>query len=77
MSLMHIVTKKIVGKKGVVRHRVKTRTRAALGLIVTRGATVEKVGGRDQIVMSGDDHGEKWIMQGMFRLFILRVSAQL
>ena len=64
MSLMHMVLKKTVHKRSVVRNKVKSKLKSAVGLIVTRGADVRVVDGKKQIVTTESDDGEKWVMQG-------------
>ena len=63
MSLMSILGKKAAHKSSVVRNRIKSRIKAAIGLIVTRNANVETVGGKDRLVGGAEDKGEKWVMQ--------------
>ncbi|KAI5121921.1 hypothetical protein M0805_000250 [Coniferiporia weirii] len=67
MALMHVVTKK-AHKSSVVRAKMRNRLKTALSLIVTRGATVERVGSgpnaKERLVFGdSEEFGEGWILQ--------------
>lgn len=75
MSLMFIMSKKDLHKSAVVRNRIKTRVKSAIGMVVTCGATVEEAEGTENLVQSDDDNGEKWILQDWTYVFIPSIEV--
>lgn len=62
MSIVHIIPKR-VHKHAVVRSRIRSRMKEALGLIVTRGAEGIMVDGKLKYT-ENDVGAEKWILPG-------------
>ena len=81
MSVLFVISKKLVHKDACVRTRIKNRIKSALSLLITRDVEVAPSApntGSDQdsskkktaLVSAGTDDGEKRIMQGKFAIII-------
>jgi hypothetical protein len=69
MSIRFVVAKKI-HKFATVRTRMCYRIKEAIGLIVTRGATGNSVGGELQVTGNLNDVGiDGWALSGHFYFF--------
>ena len=81
MSVLFVISKKLVHKDACVRTRIKNRIKSALSLLITRDVEVapsapntsseqDSSKQKTALVSARTDDGEKWIMQGKFAIII-------
>jgi hypothetical protein len=79
MSLYFSIGKARTHKHAVIRRRLRTKFKAAINLVVTRGAGVEETStDAQELTLNADgvrQRGDKWILPGMVRVFAINTTV--
>jgi hypothetical protein len=67
MSVLFFSTKRILHKKAVYRTKITRKLKAALGLVITRGAETQEIDGQLKIVFKDNCEEEReWVLKSTF-----------